>query len=300
MLLSHAIARGNDPIHGESGALFPWWSITKTVLAVAVLRLADSGRFSLDDFYRDRPYTIRQLLQHTAGLNTYGGERYRAAVAAGEPPWPVAELLARVNANRLVFRPGDGWAYSNVGYLFVRQLIEQTLDMELDESLRELVFKPMGIERTRIAITADDMAQTRWGNPTGYDPRWVYHGLLIGPPADAVEFLRRLSGPFLSEQALCAMKSTYPLGGSIAGRPWTKTGYGLGLMMGEMEKAGIAYGHSGVGHDSVSALYCFPELPGRPVAAVFGLGTDEGVTEFGAVNLALARDGPESVGGAGP
>jgi D-alanyl-D-alanine carboxypeptidase len=94
---------------GESDALFPWWSITKTVLAAAVLRLADSGRFSLDDFYRDRPYTIRQLLQHTAGLNTYGGDRYRAAVAAGEPTWPVAELLARVNVDRLLFRPDDGW-----------------------------------------------------------------------------------------------------------------------------------------------------------------------------------------------
>src|ERR1051326_3198664 len=295
-LLGHAIARGNDPISGESGALFPWWSITKTVLAAAVLRLADSGRLSLDDFYRDRPYTIRQLLQHTAGLNTYGGERYRAAVAAGETPWPVAELLARVNVDRLGFRPGDGWAYSNVGYLFVRQLIEQTVDMELDESLRELVFKPMGIERAFVARTADDVARTHWGNPTGYDPRWVYHGLLIGPPSDAVEFLRRLFGPFLSEQAARAMKSTHPLGGSVAGRPWTKPGYGLGLMIGEMDKAGAAYGHSGAGHESVSALYCFPELPGRPIAAVFAPGTEEGVPEFGAVRLALARDGPESVG----
>jgi CubicO group peptidase (beta-lactamase class C family) len=67
---NHAIGRGNDPTCGESDALFPWWSITKTVLAAAVLRLADSGRLSLDNFYRDRPHTIRQLLQHTAGLNT--------------------------------------------------------------------------------------------------------------------------------------------------------------------------------------------------------------------------------------
>jgi D-alanyl-D-alanine carboxypeptidase len=61
-LLTHAIGRGNDPTYGESNELFPWWSITKTVLAAAVLRLADSGRLSLDNFYRDRPYTSRQLL----------------------------------------------------------------------------------------------------------------------------------------------------------------------------------------------------------------------------------------------
>jgi len=209
-VLNHAIGRGNEPICGESDALFPWWSVTKTVFAAAVLRLADSGRLSLDNFYRDRPYTIRQLLQHTAGLNTYGGPPYRAAVAAGDPVWPVAELLARVKADRLVFNPGEGWAYSNVGYLFVRELIEETVDMEIDESLRALVFEPMGIQRTRIVKTPDDMAQTHWGNPNGYDPRWVYHGLLIGPPSDAVHFLRQLlSEPFLSKGAASA-----PLHGS--------------------------------------------------------------------------------------
>jgi len=146
----------------------------------------------------------------------------------------------------------------------------------------------MGIQRTRIAKTPDDMAQTHWGNPNGYDPRWVYHGLLIGPPSDAVDFLRRLfSGPFLSEDSVSAMKSMRALGGSVAGRPWKKTGYGLGLMIGEMEKAGLAYGHSGVGHESVSSLYCFPELPESPVVAVFGRGTDEAEPEFEALNLAL-------------
>jgi CubicO group peptidase (beta-lactamase class C family) len=67
---NHAVGRGNDPTCGESDAVFPWWSITKTVLAAAVLRLVDSGRLSLGNLYMDRPYTIRQLLQHTAGLNT--------------------------------------------------------------------------------------------------------------------------------------------------------------------------------------------------------------------------------------
>jgi D-alanyl-D-alanine carboxypeptidase len=198
--LPHAIHRGNGPTEGQSAALFPWWSITKSVLAAATLRLADQGRLSLDDFYHHRPYTIRQLLQHTAGLNNYGGEPYRAAVAAGDPVWPVAELLARVNAERLIFNPGEGWAYSNVGYIFVRQLIEEKADLEIDEALRLLVFEPMGIRRTRIATTPDEMKQTFWGNPDGYDPNWVYHGLLIGPASDAADFLRRLfSETFLSQ-----------------------------------------------------------------------------------------------------
>lgn len=288
--LPHAISRGSDPAEGYPDALFPWWSITKSVLAAAALRLADQGRFSLDDLYNHRPYTIRQLLQHTSGLTNYGGPPYQAAVAASDPVWPVAELLARVNADRLIFSPGESWAYSNVGYLFVRQLIEEQTGLEIDEALRMLVLGPIGIARTRIAKTSDDMKQTFWGNPQGYDPRWVYHGLLIGPPSDAAEFLRRLfSGTFLTERARSAMKTMHALGGSIAGRPWTKIGYGLGLMMGEMGDAGPVFGHSGVGHDSVSSLYCFSELPGNPVVAVFGQGTDEGITEAEAMRLAIGR-----------
>jgi D-alanyl-D-alanine carboxypeptidase len=285
-----AIGRGSGPIEGESAALFPWWSITKSVLAAAVLRLADQGRLSLDDSYNRRPFTIRQLLQHTAGLSNYGGPPYRAAVAAGDPVWPVAELLARVDAERLIFSPGKDWAYSNVGYIFVRRLIEEKAGLEIDEALRTLVLGPLGIQRTRIARTSDDMKRTFWGNPHDYDPRWVYHGLLIGPPSDAADFLRSLfAGTFLSEHARSAMKAARALGGSIAGRPWTKIGYGLGLMMGEMGDAGKAFGHSGAGPDSVSSLYCFSELPGSPVVAVFGRGPDEGITEMEVARLAVGR-----------
>jgi CubicO group peptidase (beta-lactamase class C family) len=288
--LPHAINRGSGPTEGESVALFPWWSITKSVLAAAALKLADQGLISLDDFYNGRPYTIRQLLQHTAGLNNYGGEPYRAAVAAGDPVWPVAGLLTRVKAEQLIFTPGSDWAYSNVGYIFVRQLIEEKAGLGIDDALRMLVFGPLDIQRTRIATTPEDMKQTFWGNPDGYDPNWVYHGLLIGPPSDAVDFLRHLfSETFLSEGARSAMKTMHALGGSIAGRPWTRIGYGLGLMMGEMGDAGTALGHSGVGHDCVSSLYWFSGLPGSPVVAVFGQGTDEGLTETEAVRLALSR-----------
>jgi D-alanyl-D-alanine carboxypeptidase len=288
--LPYAINHGNAPTEGQSVALFPWWSITKSVLAAAALRLADQGRLSLDDLCNHRPYTVRQLLQHTAGLNNYGGPAYRDAVAAGDPVWPVAELLARVNAERLIFTPGRDWSYSNVGYIFVRQLIEEKAGLEIGEALRRLVFEPMSIHRTRIAATPDDMKQTFWGNPDGYDPNWVYHGLLIGPPSDAADFLRRLfSENFLSEGARSAMKTMHALGGSIAGRPWTRIGYGLGLMMGEMGDAGMALGHSGVGHDCVSSLYCFSDLPESPAVAVFGQGSDEGITEKEAVRLAAGR-----------
>ena len=288
--LFSALAREGSPVTGESRALFPWWSITKTVLAAAALRLVDEGRLSLDSPFKDRRYTLRHLLQHTAGVNTYGGPSYHGAVAAGDPVWPVEDLLARLDADTLLFEPGNGWSYSNVGYLFVRQLIEETTGTHIDASLRKLVFEPMDLQHTRIATTLDDLGLTKWGNAKGYDPGWVYHSLLIGPPSDAVSFLRRLfARGFLSAKSARAMRQVYALGDEVPGRPWRKTGYGLGLMIGTMVSGGQVYGHSGGGPGSTSALYCFADLPDRPIVAVFAQGNDEGIAEYEAERLALSR-----------
>jgi len=291
MISSHlpfAIIRNSGEVQGEHRVLVPWWSITKTVLAACVLKLTDLGALRLDDYFENWPFTLRQLLQHTSGLTNYGGPAYQQAVATGDAVWSVDALLVRRNARRLLFPAGEGWAYSNIGYLFVRQLIERTTGMDLDTAVQQLIFVPLRITSTRIAMTACDMEKTHWGNPTSYDPRWVFHGLLIGPPTDAAVFLEGLvAGKVVSAASLAAMQDERILGGPLPGRPWTQTSYGLGLMIGNMNRAGRVIGHSGVGHDTVSALYAFLDLPGRPVVAAFAHGTDEGVTEHEAVRLAL-------------
>ena len=131
-----AIARQTSPTQGEHFALVPWWSITKLVLAVATVRLAEMGSLDLDDRFDDWPFTIRQVLQHRAGLANYGGLEYEKAVANGEPVWSVAELLARRNARQLLFPPGEGWAYSNIAYwsrLEIKQLDRRFAGVKLKE-----------------------------------------------------------------------------------------------------------------------------------------------------------------------
>lgn len=285
-----AVQRAAHAIQGERSALAPWWSITKSVLSAAALKLAELGAVRLDDRFDDWPFTIRQLLQHTSGLTTHGGPAYKRAVAAGEPVWPIDELLARRNARHLLFEAGEGWAYSNIGYLFIRQLIERLTASDIDTALKQLIFAPLKITSARVALNPLDLMRTHWGNQTNYDPRWVYHGLLIGTPTDAVTFLARLwAGDVVSAGSLLAMQEVRVLGGALPGRPWSTTGYGLGLMIGTMEGVGRVAGHSGVGHDTVSALYAFLDLPGRPIVAAFAQGADEGVAEHEAVRLALAE-----------
>ena len=128
MPISFAVVE-NGALRAAQGvdAPVPWWSFTKTVIAAAALALVRDARLQLDRPLPNRPFTLRQLLAHRAGVTNYGGlAAYGEAVERGDEPWPISVLLERAHAARLRYPPGQGWAYSNIGYLFVRELIEET------------------------------------------------------------------------------------------------------------------------------------------------------------------------------
>lgn len=268
----------------------PWWSFTKTVIAAAALALVRDGRLVLDSTLDGRPFTLRQLLQHRAGVTDYGSlAAYHDAVTRDDDAWPVAELLARTTAERLIFNPGESWAYSNVGYLFVRQLIEATTGQDLSAALAALVLRPLGIEHARLAVRREDLAGVTMGECHSYDPRWVYHGLLVGPLVDAAWLLHRLmTGPFLPAELKHAMLARHPVGGPVAGRPWTTPGYGLGLMIGGVTGGVALAGHTGGGPGSVVAVYHLPSAAPPRTAAAYAPGDDQGLVE-GRCVLSLAE-----------
>lgn len=284
-------ARGHL-VEGSSAAIVPWWSFTKTLIAACALRLGERGQLDLDSCLRDAPYTLRQLLQHRAGVGNYGDlAEYHAAVARREPPWPVAELLARVPPGRLLFAPGCGWAYSNVGYLIVRRRIEEVCGVPLAVTLRELVLRPLGLEIAHLAETTVDMDATVFAGGHGYHPGWVYHGTVVGPVAEAALALHRLlRGDLLEPASLAAMLQPHPLDGPLPGRPWQTTGYGLGLMLGTMRRPGMARpvevaGHSAGGPGSCGAVYRVSDVG---TAAVFVSAASEGAAEDRALALLTA------------
>ena len=256
-------------VRGEANAVVPWWSFGKTVLAAAALRLVAEGRLALDVPLAGYGFTLRALLQHRAGMPDYGAlPMYHAAVARKDMPWTMTEMLANVAP----LPAPRGWRYSNVGYFRLREVLEHAEGADLETILRRLV-------PVKLARTPDDLAACAWGNPHAYHPGWVYHGLLQGTPTAAVTFLRDLlCGNILPADLRAEMMQPFDLGESFPHRPWRSTGYGLGLMIGDMANAGRALGHSGAGPGSVAAVYYFPD---RDVAfAAFAEGDDEGVAEW--------------------
>lgn len=279
-MIAHVLVREGIAVTGNGDtADVPWWSFGKTVIAAAALVLVRDGRLALDELLPNRPYTLRQLLQHRAGLTEYGRlAAYHEAVGRNDDAWPADEMLARTAAERLVYEPGHGWGYSNIGYTFVRRLIERATDRSLGDALDHLVLEPLGIAGVRFA--AD-----RAHYSPDYDPRWVYHGLLVGPLHQAALLLQRLlTGDLLPSPLLSAMCDRYRVGGPIADRPWKTPSYGLGLMIGETTGGELIAGHTGGGPGSAIAVYHRLDRP-TGTAAAFAAGGDDAAVEGACMTL---------------
>lgn len=262
----------------DADQLVPWWSFTKTVLAAAALVLARDGLTELDRPLPGRSYTLRHLLQHRAGLAEYGAlPAYHEAVARGDEPWSVSHLLAQIDADLLRHAPGEGWDYSNIGYLFVRQMIEERAGEDLDTALHRLVLNPLGIESARLASAPDDLAAVAMGSASSYHPGWVYHGLMIGSVEDAAMLLHQLiTGALLPSETLRMMLEPFVLSGPIPSRSWMRPGYGLGVMTGETAHGLKVAGHTGGGPGSTIAVYHSLDPRSRQRTACCFATSDEG------------------------
>lgn len=285
----HLLHRIPGPGPAPDAPLVPYWSVTKTVIALCTLRLAEQRRLDPDAPLPDLGVTLRQLLDHTAGLPDYVTlPAYREAVARDDEPWPADDLLRAALAQGRLFAPGEGWAYSNVGYLLARRVIEEAAGLPLADLVQEQICAPLGLRSLRLATGRQDFRDLPFPGAQRYHPGWVYHGCLIGSAEEAARLMHALfTDKILKPASLARMKAARPLGGDLPGRPWTECGYGLGLMCGRFGAAGRVLGHSGGGPFSVCAVYHFPDLPVPVTVAAFTGTGDEGRAEFAAQEAAL-------------
>jgi CubicO group peptidase (beta-lactamase class C family) len=270
-MIARVVVEGGAIVHEEGDRSdVPWWSVTKTAIAAATLVLAGDGRLDLDAPLPGRPYTLRLLLQHRAGLRDYGGVvAYKQAVARHDEAWPPAVMLELARADQPACEPGTAFGYSNIGYFFVREILERTTGQPLGAALDRLVLRPLGIVGVRLATGRGELAPD-------YDSRWVYHGSLIGPLAQAALFMDRLlSGHLLPPDLLATMLDGVPIGELPDGLFWKSVDYGLGIACAQTKDGLELIGHIGGGPGSIIAVY----RGGGRAAAAFGRAEDQMTVE---------------------
>ncbi len=132
-------------------------SITKTFVGALVLQLVDEGRLELDasldrwlpDYPGARDISLRQLLNHTSGVfNYFEHPRYNSLVFGGpEETWTVQQILNRFRRPP-TFAPGQGFRYSNTGFILLGLVVEKVTGNSLGAELRTRFFEPLGLNDT--------------------------------------------------------------------------------------------------------------------------------------------------------
>jgi CubicO group peptidase (beta-lactamase class C family) len=168
-------------------------SISKQFLAAGIMLLNQDGKVGFDDSIRkylpDAPetwqtITVRHLLTHTSGLT-------REALIPGiDPvkPQADADLIKASYGLPLDFKPGEKYAYSNLGYFVLAEIIHRAAQKPWPEYLHERIFAPLGMNATR-TTTLEELVPNR---ADGYE--WEHGKYRNGETLIGV----RPSGAFLS------------------------------------------------------------------------------------------------------
>lgn len=148
----------------DADTAYNWASITKTMTAIAILQLRDRGQLSLDDpavryvpelreihdaYGPIEAITIRHLLTHSAGFRnpTWPWDCDDTANCDWQPFEPTrwAQVAAMLPYTHIAFAPGSRWSYSNLGYVFLGQIIERLSGDDFEVYLDKNILKPLGM-----------------------------------------------------------------------------------------------------------------------------------------------------------
>lgn len=238
--------------------VFRLGSITKQFSAAVMMQLVDEGKVSLDDplskFLPDYPgdaanATVRQLLNHTVGVQSYTGIPGGMEEQVTSRAYSTQEMVALFKDLPAPSKPGEKFAYNNSGYVLLGAVIEAITGKSWYEAIDERIARPLGLSTIRYGAgeaTFDRMAKGYTSGGNGQKPSQKVHmsfphaaGALVGSVADLAKWGQALHhGKVVSPQSYAGMT------GSVKTADGETTPYGFGLMQEKLRgRDGIA--HSG-------------------------------------------------------
>ena len=136
-------------------------SNTKLFTAVLLLKLAENNIINIDDsLYHylppfnniDTNITIRQLLNHTSGLDDVISVPGYPDSVLSDPyrVYTAAELMTW--AGPPAFAPGTGWEYCNTNYLLAGMIAESATGMPYGQLLRDSILTPLQLDSTFLDV----------------------------------------------------------------------------------------------------------------------------------------------------
>jgi CubicO group peptidase (beta-lactamase class C family) len=257
-------------------------SISKTFIALALLKLQEEGRINLyarlqdaapEIPFRNRwevmhPVRIVHLLEHTAGFDDM--EPSEVYNLHDRYDFPLLDVFKRFKKPQTVrWPPGTRMSYSNPGNAIAGYLIEKVTRKPFDQYMRETFLRPMGMEHADFPFTDAVralLATAYEGNPpkpSGYP--FIYlrpAGDLKASPgelAKLVQFLLRRGkagdAQLLNSESILRMEAPET---TLAAKNGLRLGYGL-CNYTSVEGGVVTHGHDGGIDGFISSYRYMPE-----------------------------------------
>jgi len=182
--------------------LFRIASVSKLVTAIALMKLVENGKITLDSkvfgkygILKDEKYlpikdkrlervTVRNLLNHSGGwTQRYGDIAFLPRIVSeqtGDPmPLKIASYIKFVTARRVHFEPGSTSAYSNLGYMILGEVIATVAKMSYEKYVRENILKPAHIYDMQLGGSFENekmLEEVRYYLPEDAQPVEAYDG----------------------------------------------------------------------------------------------------------------------------
>jgi CubicO group peptidase (beta-lactamase class C family) len=146
----------------DDDTTYHWASITKTFTGIAIMQLRDRGLLSLDDplikyipelaTIHD-PYgpisqaTIRHVMSHSGGFRDATWP-WRDQEWQPFEPTQWSQLVAMMPYTQMAFPPGTRFSYSNLGVIFLGEIIERLSGDSYEAYMEKNVLRPLGMYRS--------------------------------------------------------------------------------------------------------------------------------------------------------
>lgn len=250
--------------------VFKIGSITKQFTAIAILRLVDEGKLSLNDeitkYIPDYPtqgqkITVEHLLTHTSGIVNYSA--IRDTLYSGGVELSPTQLIDRFEDQPMRFVPGTKWEYSNSGYALLGYIIERVTGKSYGEFVEENLLRPAQMSRSlygndrRIVKNRADAYAAEDGKFSNVPYLSVTHPYAAGSILSTVEDLYAWNqalreGKLVSKDLLQKAWSRYRLADG------KETSYGYGWRMGYIHDRPSLW-HGGLVNGFIAMSMYLPE-----------------------------------------
>jgi CubicO group peptidase (beta-lactamase class C family) len=154
----YGLANVEHSVPVTADTIFQSGSLGKMFTSAGVMLLVEDGKIALADpvakFLADAPaawqaVTVRHLLTHTSGIPDYTNGPLDL-----RKDYTEEQLAALTFGAKLEFEPGAQFKYSNTGYLLLGMVIRKASGTFYGDVLAERVFKPLGMNTTRVISEA--------------------------------------------------------------------------------------------------------------------------------------------------